>query len=294
MALDTTILDKTEEPQLRRQAITWSQVGRVIPPALGVIWLVIGFYPVLFILLTSLRSQAGFFSESPWLPPSQPTLSNYINVWNNGFALYVVNSVFVTVISIVLIVIVSLLAAYAISRVQSRFVQVVFSLFLLGLAIPLQATIIPLYAIITGMGLYDTLYALILPYVAFGIPLSVLILVTFIRDIPKSLFESMLLDGASHLQILRSLVIPLSRPAIITVTIYESIQVWNGFLFPLVLTQSPEVRVLPLALWSFQGQFTANVPAIMAAVFLSATPIILLYIVGRRQLLSGLIAGFSK
>jgi len=294
MTMNTTVLDKTKESQLGKQAITWSRVGRVIPPVLGVIWLVIGFYPVLYILLTSLRSQAGFFSESPWLPPSHATLSNYSNVWNNGFALYVVNSLFVTVISIVLIVIVSLLAAYAIARLQGRFVQVVFSLFLLGLAIPLQATIIPLYAIINGMGLYDSLYALILPYVAFGIPLSVLILVTFVRDIPQSLYESMLLDGASHLQILRKLVIPLSRPALITVMIYESIQVWNGFLFPLVLTQSPEVRVLPLALWSFQGEFTANVPAIMAAVFLSATPIILLYIVGRRQLLSGLIAGFSK
>ena len=294
MTMNTTVLDKTKESQLGKQAITWSRVGRVIPPVLGVIWLVIGFYPVLYILLTSLRSQAGFFSESPWLPPSQPTLSNYTNVLNNGFDLYVVNSLFVTVISIVLILLVSLLAAYAIVRLKSRFVQVVFSLFLLGLAIPLQATIIPLFAIINDMGLYDSLYALILPYVAFGIPLSVLILVTFVRDIPQSLYESMLLDGASHLQILRSLVIPLSRPALITVTIYEAIQVWNGFLFPLVLTQSPEVRVLPLALWSFQGEFTANVPAIMAAVFLSATPIILLYIVGRRQLLSGLIAGFSK
>jgi raffinose/stachyose/melibiose transport system permease protein len=294
MSLNTTILAKTKKPQLGKQAITWNKVGQVIPSVLGVIWLVIGFYPVLYILITSLRSQAGFFSESPWLPPSQPTLSNYTNVLNNGFGLYVVNSVFVTVISIVLILLVSLLAAYAITRMQGRFVQVVFSLFLLGLAIPLQATIIPLYAIITRLGLYDTLYALILPYVAFGIPLSVLILVTFIRDIPQSLYESMLLDGASHQQILRSLVIPLSRPALITVTIYESIQVWNGFLFPLVLTQSPNVRVLPLALWSFQGEFTANVPAIMAAVLLSATPIILLYIIGRRQLLSGLIAGFSK
>ena len=294
MSMNTTILAKSKEPQLGKQAITWNKVGQVIPSVLGVIWLVIGFYPVLYILITSLRSQAGFFSESPWLPPSQPTLSNYTNVLNNGFGLYVVNSVFVTVISIVLILLVSLLAAYAITRMQSRFVQVVFSLFLLGLAIPLQATIIPLYAIISRLGLYDTLYALILPYVAFGIPLSVLILVTFVRDIPQSLYESMLLDGASHLQILRSLVIPLSRPALITVTIYESIQVWNGFLFPLVLTQSPSVRVLPLALWSFQGEFTANVPAIMAAVLLSATPIILLYIIGRRQLLSGLIAGFSK
>jgi raffinose/stachyose/melibiose transport system permease protein len=292
--MHSTVLDKTKESHLGKQAFTWGKVGRVIPAVLGVIWLVIGFYPVLYILLTSLRSQAGFFAESPWLPPSQPTLSNYTNVLSNGFDLYVVNSLFVTVISIVLILLVSLLAAYAIARLKSRVVQVVFSLFLLGLAIPLQATIIPLFAIINGMGLYDSLYALILPYVAFGIPLSVLILVTFVRDIPESLYESMLLDGASHLQILRSLVIPLSRPALITVTIYEAIQVWNGFLFPLVLTQSPNVRVLPLALWSFQGQYTADVPAIMAAVFLSATPIILLYIFGRRQLLGGLTAGFSK
>jgi raffinose/stachyose/melibiose transport system permease protein len=144
------------------------------------------------------------------------------------------------------------------------------------------------------MHLYDTLFALILPYVAFGIPLSVLVLVTYIRDIPNELHESMYLDGAGHLQILRSLVLPLSRPALITVVIYQTIQVWNGFLFPLVLTQSPSVRVLPLALWTFQGQFTTNVPAILAAVFLSATPIILLYIFGRRQLLGGLMAGFSK
>jgi raffinose/stachyose/melibiose transport system permease protein len=104
----------------------------------------------------------------------------------------------------------------------------------------------------------------------------------------------MILDGASDFRILRGLVLPLSRPALITVIIYETIQIWNGFLFPLVLTQSPDVRVLPLALWNFQGQFTTDVPAILAAVFLSALPIILLYIFGRRQLLSGLIAGFSK
>jgi raffinose/stachyose/melibiose transport system permease protein len=294
MTLNSSVIAKTQQAKPGTRVITWGKVGRILPPAFGVIWLVIAFYPILFIALTSLRSQAGFYTESPWLPTSQPTLVNYINVLNNGFALYVINSAFVTVISIVLIVIVSLLAAYAISRVRSRFIAVVFSLFLLGLAIPLQATIIPLYVIINGMGLYDTLYALILPYVAFGIPLSVLVLVTYIRDIPQSLFESMLLDGASNLQILRRLVIPLSRPALITVVIYQSIQVWNGFLFPLVLTQSPEVRVLPLALWSFQGQFTADIPAIMAAVFLSAAPIILLYIFGRRQLLSGLTAGFSK
>ncbi|HLI89760.1 MAG TPA: carbohydrate ABC transporter permease [Ktedonobacteraceae bacterium] len=283
-----------DQRQSKRRIFRTGQLMELIPAFFGVVWFIIAFYPLFYMFITSLRPQADFYSGNPWQLPAHPTLDNYTNVWNNGFSLYLFNSVFVTILSVLLIVFVSLLAAYAIARVRSRFAQLVFSLFLLGLAIPLQATIIPIYALIIGMGIYDTLFALVLPYVAFGIPLSVLVLVTFIRDIPKELHESMLLDGASHFQILRRLVIPLSRPALITVVIYESIQVWNGFLFPLVLTQSPNVRVLPLALWSFQGQFTANVPAIMAAVLLSALPIILLYIFGRRQLLGGLIAGFGR
>jgi raffinose/stachyose/melibiose transport system permease protein len=283
-----------DQQQLKRSVFNWDKLLGVFPAIFGIIWLVIAFYPILYMFMSSLRTQAGFFSSNVWLPPTNPTLENYVNVWNNGFSLFLANTVFVTVISVLLIVIVSLLASYAISRIQSRFVQMVFSLFLLGLAIPLQATIIPIYTLISGLGLYDTLFALILPSVAFGIPLSVLVLVTYIRDIPKELHESMLLDGATHGQILRRLVIPLSRPALVTVVIYEAIQVWNSFLFPLVLTQSPNVRVLPLALWSFQGQYTADVPAIMAAVFLSAVPIILLYIFGRKQLLGGLMAGFSR
>ncbi|WP_202901849.1 carbohydrate ABC transporter permease [Thermogemmatispora carboxidivorans] len=271
-----------------------SRLVELIPAFCGLLWFVVAFYPLFYMLISSFRSQAGFYLDNPWLPPSQPTLENYSRVWENGFGLYLLNSLFVLVISVALILLISVPAAYAIARMRNRLTRTIFSLFLLGLAIPLQAVIIPIYALISGMRLYDTLFALILPYVAFGVPLSVLVLVTFIRDIPVELHEAMRLDGASHRQILWRLVIPLSRPALITVTIYESIQVWNGFLFPLVLTQSPEVRVLPLALWSFQGQYAADVPAIMAAVFLSAVPMLLLYIFGRRQLLTGLLAGFSR
>jgi raffinose/stachyose/melibiose transport system permease protein len=284
----------TEERQHGKQISRWRGLGEIIPILFGVIWLILTFYPVLYMLMTSLRPLADFFTDTPWLPPSHPTAENYGNVLSNDFGLYFANTAFVTIISVLLIVTVSLFAAYVISKIRNRFTQVIFSLFLLGLAIPLQATIVPIYAMIINLHLYDTLFALILPNVAFGIPLSVLVLVTYIRDIPKELHESMLLDGAGHFQILRKLVLPLSRPALITVVIYETIQVWNGFLFPLVLTQSTSVRVLPLALWSYQGQFQTNVPAILAAVFLSATPIILLYIFGRRQLLGGLVAGFSK
>ncbi|MGH3423543.1 MAG: carbohydrate ABC transporter permease, partial [Nocardioidaceae bacterium] len=165
---------------------------------------------------------------------------------------------------------------------------------LMGLAIPLQATIIPVYLMIIRFHLYDTLLALILPSIAFSIPLSVLILANFIRDVPKELFESMRLDGCSEWTTAWRLAFPLTRPAIVTVSVYTGLAVWNGFLLPLVLTQSPSLRVLPLALWSFQGQYSVNVPAVLAAVVLTTLPVLALYVVGRRQLVSGLTAGFGK
>ena len=279
-------------PRQRRQFSLG--LREIVPVVFGILWLIFSFYPILYMLFTSLRRQQDLFTDAPWSFPSHPTLENYVNVLVNGFFTYFGNTVFVTVVSVFLIVVFSLLAAYAISRARNRYTRTVFSLFLLGLAIPLQATIIPIYAIVSSLHLYDTLFALILPSIAFGIPLSILVLVTYIRDIPNELHESMLLDGATHARILFNLVLPLSRPAIITVIIYETIQVWNSYLFPLVLTQSQSVAVLPLSLANFRGQFTTNVPAILAAVFLSAAPIIILYVFGRRQLLGGLVAGFSK
>ncbi len=142
--------------------------------------------------------------------------------------------------------------------------------------------------------MYDTLMAIILPSIAFAIPLSVLVLSNFIRDVPRELFESMRMDGATEWGTLWRLAFPLTRPALVTVSIYHALTVWNGFLLPLVLTQSPEQRTMPLALWTFQGQFGINVPAIAASVTLTTIPIILLYAIGRRQLLSGLTAGFGR
>jgi raffinose/stachyose/melibiose transport system permease protein len=167
-------------------------------------------------------------------------------------------------------------------------------LFLMGLAIPLQATIIPVYLIIIRLQMYDTLAAIILPSIAFAIPLSVLVLSNFIRDVPKELFESMRMDGATEWGTMWKLAFPLTRPALVTVAIYNGLGVWNGFLLPLVLTQSPDKRTLPLALSAFQGQYTVNVPAVLAAVVLSTLPIVIMYAIGRRQLLSGLTAGFGK
>nr|WP_281371652.1 carbohydrate ABC transporter permease [Petropleomorpha daqingensis] len=222
-------------------------------------------------------------------------MENYKFVIDADFASYFVNSVIVTLGATVPAVIFSFMAAYAIIRgTGGRFLGFTNSIFLLGLAVPLQAVVIPIFLIIIKLRLYDTLLAIILPSIAFAIPLSVLVLSNFIRDVPRELFESMRMDGASEWTMLWRLALPLTRPAIVTVSIYQGLTIWNNFLLPLILIQSPEQRPLPLALWNFQGQYGVNVPAIAASVVLTTLPIIVLYAIGRRQLLSGLTAGFGK
>jgi raffinose/stachyose/melibiose transport system permease protein len=261
----------------------------------GWLWLAVVVIPIYWILITSFKAQSGYYASNPLVPPGNPTLDNYRLVIESDFVSYFVNSVVVTAGAVVPAVTFSFMAAYAIVRGwQFRFLRVVNGLFLMGLAIPLQATVIPIYLIIIKLHLYDSLLGMILPSIAFAIPLSVLVLANFIRDVPKELFESMRVDGASEWTTLWRLAAPLTRPAIVTVTIYNALTIWNGFLLPLILTQSPTQRTLPLALWTFQGQYSVNVPAVVAAVVLTTLPILVLYAFGRRQLLAGLSAGFSR
>ena len=261
----------------------------------GLLWLAIILIPLYWIVITSFKAQTDYYQQNAFAPPSNPTLDNYRLVIQNDFTRYFFNTLVVTAATTVLTVVLAFMAAYAIVRgADSRWMRRVQSLFLLGLAIPLQAAIIPVYLIIIKLGLYDSLAAITIPSVAFAIPLAVLVLTNFLRDVPRDLFESMRVDGAGEWSMLWRLAFPLTRPAMVTVAVYTGVIVWNGFLLPLILTQSPSKRTMPLALWTFQTQFTVNVPAVLAAVVLSTVPMVVLYTLGRRQLVSGLSEGFSK
>ena len=266
----------------------------IIGGFLGWLWLAIVVIPVYYILVTSIRDQNDLFSQNPLSLPSHVTFDAYRRVFQNDFLKYIWNSIFVTVVTVAIILLVSFMVAYMIVRRNDKWSRRVYRFIITGLAIPMQAVIIPVYYIIIRIGLYDTLWALILPSAAFAIPISVMILINFLRDIPQSLFEAMSVDGASEFRTMTKLAIPMVRPAIITVAIYDGLNVWNGFLFPLILTQSAGNRVIPLSLWLFQGQFTVDTPGILAAVVISVLPILTAYIFGRRQMIAGLTAGFSK
>ncbi|MCX6465299.1 MAG: carbohydrate ABC transporter permease [Pseudonocardiales bacterium] len=257
-------------------------------------WLVLVGVPLYFLAVTSVRASGDYLADGPTAPPTELTAENYVTVLTSEFPRYFLNNVLVTAACVAIVLTLALPAAYAIVRSRSRLVSGAFSVLLLGLAVPAQAVIVPLYLMITQLRLYDSLLAIILPTAAFALPLSVVVLTSSLRDVPAELYEAATIDGAGPVRALFSLVLPLSRPGLATVGIFTALQAWNGFLFPLVLTQDPAVRVLTLGLWDFQGQYGTNVPLVTAAVTLSLVPLLAVYLLGRRFLLAGLTAGAGK
>jgi raffinose/stachyose/melibiose transport system permease protein len=261
----------------------------VVAFLLATVWLLVVIGPIYYMILASFRTQGTYLIANPWMPGrSGLTASEYTAVLSAGLARYLLNSVIITASCILLTLTVSLLTAFRVVRRNARATGASFRLLLLGLAIPVQAIVVPLYLIIYKMHLYDTLYALILTMTAAAIPVSVLIMVNFVRDIPRELAGAMLVDGGGEWTVFWRLIWPLSRPVLATLSVYDGLNVWNNFLLPLILTQSNSVAVLPLGLTKLQGLYSTDVPEVMAAVILSVLPLVALFIVMRRQVMRSL------
>lgn len=260
----------------------------------ALIWLVIVAVPLYALLASTLQDRATYLANGPLSLPAEISLDSYRTVLQGDFPRYLLNTLIVTASCAAIAITLSVTVAYSVVRNRSGLAQRSFRLFLLGLAIPAQATIIPVYWIIAEIQMYDTLMAIVLPTAAFSLPVSVLVLVGSMRDIDEELYESMALDGASPARILLQLVVPMSRAGISTVGVYASIQAWNGFLFPLILTQSEDNKVLTLGLYDYVGEFRTDVPALLAAVVLSMVPIFAVYLFARRQLINGLMGVGGK
>jgi len=254
----------------------------------SLVWLVIVGLPLYVLVLATLRDRDAYYDEGSLSAPTGLTLDNYRTVLESDFFTYLLNTAIVTVATAAVVVVLSVCVGYTVVRTMSRTSQRIFQFFLLGLAIPAQAVIIPIYLLITQLNLYDSLLAIILPTSAFCLPVCVLILAGTMRDIEEEMYESMALEGAGQARVLLQLVVPLSRGGISTVAVYAALQAWNNFLFPLILTQSRESRVLTLGLYDYVGQFRVDIPALLAAVVLSIVPIFVVYLFARRQLINGL------
>ncbi|MCX4450574.1 carbohydrate ABC transporter permease [Streptomyces sp. NBC_01789] len=297
MSTDTRPAARPAQPLTRIRSATPRRRRRWGNPLAGlgsVVWLLLVIVPLYTLVSSSLMHQDEALNGDPLAVPTDPTLDNYRTVLDSGFSTMLSNTAIVAVATTAIVLVLSIPVAYVAVRTRSRLSGLAFRTFLLGVAIPAQAVIVPLYLLITKMGLYDSLPAIILPTAAFAMPVAVLILSGTMRDVSEEMYEAMALDGASSLRMLWQLAIPMSKAGISTVAIYTALQAWNGFLFPLILTQSEENRVLTLGLFNFMSQFGVNIPAVLAAIVLSVVPIFAVYLVARKALVNGLMGVGGK
>ncbi len=272
-----------------------SRVSRFAAFFLGTIWLVFVLGPIYYMVLISFRSPNQYLSANAWLPTGGLSLSSYSSILHAAaVGTDFRNSAEVAVGTILVVVTLSLAAGYRIVRRGSRYSAVSFRVILFGIAIPIQAIIIPLYFITNKIHIYDTLYGLVLVLSASLIPVAVLLMVNYLRLIPRQLYDAMAVDGAGSWTTFTRLVFPMARPVLAVISIYAGLGAWNNFLLPLILTQSNNDQVLPIGMYQFasNGQYALNVPVVMAFVMLSALPLVILYIGLRRQFVKG-IGGFA-
>jgi raffinose/stachyose/melibiose transport system permease protein len=205
-----------------------------------------------------------------------------------------INSVIVTSSSVTVTLVLASLCAFAISRMITVTGTILFSLFALGLAIPGQVNIVPIFILFNDLKLTDKLSGLILINVVTTLPISVFILTAFFRELPKEMFEVSQIDGASPLRVYRSIALPLSRPAMGATAIFLFVINWNELLFPLLLINDTEKRTLPLSLLAFRGEYFVSYSMIFTAVMVASIPMVVMYLLMQRSFIAGLTAGAVK
>lgn len=258
---------------------------------LALVWL----SPFVTILLSAVRSQADLFTRGIYSWPTEFVWQNFIDAWETGdFSIYFRNSLLLILFKVPLGIVVAALAAYPLAKLRFALNMPIFMFFLIGLAVPIQVTLQPLLIMMQRFGLANTIWALIPPYVAFGLPFQIFVMRGFFRLIPSELIEAARLDGASELTIFRKIMMPLSLPALATLFIIDSLATWNEFLIALVLINAKESRTVPLGLLQFQGEFSTQYTLLMAGIVISILPVIAIFIFLQRYFVAGLTGGALK
>ncbi|MGW9127349.1 carbohydrate ABC transporter permease [Paenibacillus chitinolyticus] len=270
-------------------------VKKGIVYTLFAILIVTQMYPLLWLLTYSLKTNEEILGSSFFSLPASPRWGNYKEAYEAGHYLqYLFNSVFVTVLTMVCVILLSSMAAYAISRFRWKLAPAVMLVFLIGLMIPLQATLLPLMIIFKNMNILNTHLSLILPYIAFQTPVAVFILSGFMKSVPHEIEESAYMDGASVYRIFRSIILPISVPPVMTVCILTFINIWNEYILAATFISSEKLKTLPFGVYTFVSQYSVNYGNIGAFLVMGAVPVILLYFILSEKITKGMVAGAVK
>lgn len=250
--------------------------------------------PFYFLLVNSVKSLGDIMVDAAnW--PTAFHFDNYSKAWEmTRFPEAFANSVIITIISNLIIAMLSAMAAYRMVRSNTRFNQIVFMLFVSAMVIPFQSIMIPLLQVINFLGVNNSIVGLILSYLGLGIPLSVFLFHGFVKGIPLEIEEAATVDGASPFRVFARIVLPMLKPMMVTVIILNCLWVWNDYLLPSLILQSPELRTIPLATFAFFGQYSKQWDMALPALVLGITPIIIFFLSLQKYIVEGVAAGSVK
>lgn len=257
-------------------------------------WSVVVLFPLYTMLVNSIKPKREIFRD-PYGFPSQVTFEGYQTAWTDGrFDIYFRNSITVTVISLALILLLGSLAAYGLASWRSRVSNLIYLGFVAGLMVPIRLGTINIFQIILALGLNDSIWSLVPVYVAMGLPVATFVMVPFIRALPGDLIDAARVDGASELRIYASVIMPMVRPALATVAIFNLIPIWNDLWFPLIFIRSQQARTVIYGVSLLFGQYQTDWTRILSTLSLSAVPLLILYLLMSKQFIKGLTAGAVK
>lgn len=286
-------MSTTSSAQGRRTTRRFT-LGGLLKQALLVAMSVIAIYPLYYMVITAFKSREEYL-DSQFLPPLRPTLESMREALGRGdLIIWTINSVLVTVFSVLIATAVSVLAAYALARMnfygRDAFLNGTVAL----MVVPPVVLVVPLFLLMVQAGLINSLPSVIIVYTGLTIPISVYLLTNFFRALPYEIEEAARIDGATTFGILWRIVLPLSAPALLTCVVVNALFVWNELLIALVFLQSNESRTLVAGLTLFKGQFSVNEPLVMSGTLIATVPMLLLYMFGQRFFIRGLVAGAGK
>jgi N-acetylglucosamine transport system permease protein len=275
---------------------TGERVMSIVTQVLLMIWAVMVIFPFLWMIMTSFKSNTEILF-SPWELPASLQWQNFSNAWNEArIGRYVFNSVIVIAMSLTGTLLVSAMAAYVIARFQFPGNRILFYLFMAGLMFPVFLGLVPLYFLMSDLHIKDTYHGLALVYIAYSLPFTIFFLTGFFKTLPGEVAEASIVDGAGQFRTFFQIMLPMAKPGLIAMGIFNFLGQWNQYLLPLVLMQDEDKRVLSqgLGMLAIQQGYQNDYGALFAAMTITMIPTLVVYILFQRRLESGLTAGALK
>jgi len=259
-------------------------------------YLLIILYPFLFVIFSSFKTNNQDIASNPFGLPGSISFDNYVNAWVNAkISTYFLNSLYIGVLAACVSILFAAMLSFAVTRMRyNKISAIVFQLILLGMLIPNNSLLLPIYGIMRKLDILDTHMALILPYVANAIPFSVVILAAFMRSLPGEIEEAAVIDGLSSAGLFARIIIPLTIPAIVTVFIINFLGNWNEFLLANYFLSNDALKTLPVGMVGFRDAYNTNYAQMSAGIVFSVVPVMIIYAILQEQIIEGVTAGSVK